>query len=140
MGLDKGPGGYKSGYGNNLARTKPIVRFERSGVCGGCLGWNERGSWISIAGGYRCCERCRRRSREKGLFPIWRRTDLFGYRDFVKYDIGSNYYGAQPVVFKKCSHNGSCGRSEEHTSELQSLMRISYAVFCLKKKKTNKKI
>src|SRR3546814_3190355 len=30
------------------------------------------------------------------------------------------------------------GRSEEHTSELQSLMRISYAVFCLKKKKKNK--
>src|SRR3546814_4928056 len=30
------------------------------------------------------------------------------------------------------------GRSEEHTSELQSLMRISYAVFCLKKKKRNK--
>src|SRR3546814_3606588 len=34
--------------------------------------------------------------------------------------------GAWPVLF---------GRSEEHTSELQSLMRISYAVFCLKKKK-----
>src|SRR3546814_9189494 len=30
---------------------------------------------------------------------------------------------------------GRAGRSEEHTSELQSLMRISYAVFCLKKKK-----
>src|SRR3546814_9055925 len=30
-------------------------------------------------------------------------------------------------------------RSEEHTSELQSLMRISYAVFCLKKKKTHDK-
>src|SRR3546814_3738261 len=30
-------------------------------------------------------------------------------------------------------------RSEEHTSELQSLMRISYAVFCLKKKKTHNK-
>src|SRR3546814_2153168 len=29
---------------------------------------------------------------------------------------------------------GARGRSEEHTSELQSLMRISYAVFCLKKK------
>src|SRR3546814_6422861 len=29
----------------------------------------------------------------------------------------------------------ACCRSEEHTSELQSLMRISYAVFCLKKKK-----
>src|SRR3546814_7691531 len=33
----------------------------------------------------------------------------------------------------------SSRRSEEHTSELQSLMRISYAVFCLKKKKTTKK-
>src|SRR3546814_1265513 len=31
----------------------------------------------------------------------------------------------------------SAGRSEEHTSELQSLMRISYAVFCLKKKNCN---
>src|SRR3546814_4389557 len=31
-------------------------------------------------------------------------------------------------------------RSEEHTSELQSLMRISYAVFCLKKKKLNNQI
>src|SRR3546814_4254234 len=31
------------------------------------------------------------------------------------------------------------GRSEEHTSELQSLMRISYAVFCLKKKKIQKR-
>src|SRR3546814_1949528 len=34
----------------------------------------------------------------------------------------------------------SPGRSEEHTSELQSLMRISYAVFCLKKKIQSKKI
>src|SRR3546814_6091189 len=32
------------------------------------------------------------------------------------------------------------GRSEEHTSELQSLMRISYAVFCLKKKNQNNTI
>src|SRR3546814_7105110 len=33
-------------------------------------------------------------------------------------------------------HAVNTARSEEHTSELQSLMRISYAVFCLKKKKT----
>src|SRR3546814_8194864 len=32
------------------------------------------------------------------------------------------------------------GRSEEHTSELQSLMRISYAVFCLKKKNNNERL
>src|SRR3546814_5520326 len=38
----------------------------------------------------------------------------------------------------EASNAGSKRRSEEHTSELQSLMRISYAVFCLKKK--NKKI
>src|SRR3546814_5966869 len=37
----------------------------------------------------------------------------------------------------KDEHKESEGRSEEHTSELQSLMRISYAVFCLKKKKTH---
>src|SRR3546814_8723383 len=35
---------------------------------------------------------------------------------------------------------GERERSEEHTSELQSLMRISYAVFCLKKKKTKQHI
>src|SRR3546814_6303465 len=35
---------------------------------------------------------------------------------------------------------GMVERSEEHTSELQSLMRISYAVFCLKKKKKKRKI
>src|SRR3546814_3169931 len=34
----------------------------------------------------------------------------------------------------KVRENGATSRSEEHTSELQSLMRISYAVFCLKKK------
>src|SRR3546814_6077574 len=38
----------------------------------------------------------------------------------------------------ECPGYGSCCRSEEHTSELQSLMRISYAVFCLKKKKDKK--
>src|SRR3546814_6806305 len=36
--------------------------------------------------------------------------------------------------------NTPVGRSEEHTSELQSLMRISYAVFCLKKKQTQKHV
>src|SRR3546814_8822694 len=39
---------------------------------------------------------------------------------------------ASPSRVSRC--RGSCSRSEEHTSELQSLMRISYAVFCLTKK------
>src|SRR3546814_10872386 len=36
---------------------------------------------------------------------------------------------------QRCRYPDELWRSEEHTSELQSLMRISYAVFCLKKKK-----
>src|SRR3546814_10641750 len=41
----------------------------------------------------------------------------------------------EPVVTVQTTYLGaSAERSEEHTSELQSLMRISYAVFCLKKK------
>src|SRR3546814_8245741 len=40
-----------------------------------------------------------------------------------------------PVLRWRRSHPPAERRSEEHTSELQSLMRISYAVFCLKKKK-----
>src|SRR3546814_20336139 len=39
---------------------------------------------------------------------------------------------------RSLSGSGFGHRSEEHTSELQSLMRISYAVFCLKKKKKSK--
>src|SRR3546814_1404607 len=42
-----------------------------------------------------------------------------------------------PLVQNLAQYSSSSwARSEEHTSELQSLMRISYAVFCLKKKKT----
>src|SRR3546814_1656820 len=43
--------------------------------------------------------------------------------------------GAGPDHAGDAGGHGHRGRSEEHTSELQSLMRISYAVFCLKKKK-----
>src|SRR3546814_2312892 len=43
---------------------------------------------------------------------------------------------SNPAIRSRCG--GAARRSEEHTSELQSLMRISYAVFCLKKKKNQK--
>src|SRR3546814_10348384 len=44
----------------------------------------------------------------------------------------------QYVACAKIFHGDDCAqRSEEHTSELQSLMRISYAVFCLKKQQKN---
>src|SRR3546814_3871528 len=43
--------------------------------------------------------------------------------------------GARRQPRRRCASLRAQPRSEEHTSELQSLMRISYAVFCLKKKK-----
>src|SRR3546814_5544570 len=52
---------------------------------------------------------------------------------------GNGISDAFPVMRHMCNLevvNTYEGRSEEHTSELQSLMRISYAVFCLKKKTT----
>src|SRR3546814_4936761 len=49
-------------------------------------------------------------------------------------DSGDGYEALQRTLWGYARH-----RSEEHTSELQSLMRISYAVFCLKKKKRSKR-
>src|SRR3546814_9456307 len=59
---------------------------------------------------------------------------------FMAADAGSVELGSRPVLVDGRSRvptrERNIGRSEEHTSELQSLMRISYAVFCLNKKKT----
>src|SRR3546814_15858414 len=77
--------------------------------------------------------------------PRSTRTDtLFPYTTLFRSDIGScqvcmlGRRGYGLGVVPPTEGWGSAGRdarSEEHTSELQSLMRISYAVFCLKKKK-----
>src|SRR3546814_7591854 len=45
------------------------------------------------------------------------------------------YWRFDEATGRTAADSSPSGRSEEHTSELQSLMRISYAVFCLKKKK-----
>src|SRR3546814_5740879 len=60
--------------------------------------------------------------------------DLAAYDKAIALNVTSAALGAGQVAPHMRSRGG--GRSEEHTSELQSLMRISYAVFCLKKKKT----
>src|SRR3546814_1836625 len=54
-----------------------------------------------------------------------------------KQDYGGGAVMADTTVEVEAD-TAAAGRSEEHTSELQSLMRISYAVFCLKKKNTQK--
>src|SRR3546814_3693060 len=51
---------------------------------------------------------------------------------------GKNSPWNRAVTSATRSASSAVGRSEEHTSELQSLMRISFAVFCLKKKKKKK--
>src|SRR3546814_1325867 len=73
--------------------------------------------------------------------PRSTRTDtLFPYTTlFRSVLMASDSLPGQPYEgIKGCSITLNVDRSEEHTSELQSLMRISYAVFCLKKKKKNK--
>src|SRR3546814_7704188 len=60
---------------------------------------------------------------------------------FPDADFRQVFYGLKDVFAERLQIGPGTrwiGRSEEHTSELQSLMRISYAVFCLKKKNTSK--
>src|SRR3546814_8703340 len=70
-------------------------------------------------------------------------TNSFGSKDYAREELiaemGSAFLCAALGIMPTISPLGweCCARrSEEHTSELQSLMRISYAVFCLKKKIT----
>src|SRR3546814_6737793 len=79
-----------------------------------------------------------RSTRTDTLFPY---TTLFRsdarYQRLARISVPHLYNLRQSLVYRQ--RRGvwhGTRRSEEHTSELQSLMRISYAVFCLKKKKT----
>src|SRR3546814_9247204 len=67
-----------------------------------------------------------------------------GYRIGDQKVVDSMMYDGLFCAFDQCAMGAgtekyAASRSEEHTSELQSLMRISYAVFCMKKKKTTHK-
>src|SRR3546814_5107051 len=73
--------------------------------------------------------------------PRSTRTDtLFPYTTLFRSIAGAEIARRQEREIMVVRHavGKDRGRSEEHTSELQSLMRISYAVFCLKKKKTER--
>src|SRR3546814_7575891 len=62
------------------------------------------------------------------------RLMIKGYDDFGKH-VKICHFPLRGLLRSKNQRRDLKSRSEEHTSELQSLMRISYAVFCLKKKK-----
>src|SRR3546814_4036068 len=80
-----------------------------------------------------------RSTRTDTLFPY---TTLFRSQHVVAKQVGVDHALRQAVPVERHllrklivdQFADRCFRSEEHTSELQSLMRISYAVFCLKKK------
>src|SRR3546814_7363833 len=72
-----------------------------------------------------------RSTRTDTLFPY---TTLFRSFRLEHHDTSVVPGGSQPVAQEEGMVGPEGARSEEHTSELQSLMRISYAVFCLKKK------
>src|SRR3546814_8590151 len=63
-----------------------------------------------------------------GIIDVAVRSQLFGAKENIVKGEGSEYSRGWLLLSFEVSW-----RSEEHTSELQSLMRISYAVFCLKK-------
>src|SRR3546814_15373462 len=77
-----------------------------------------------------------RSTRTDTLFPY---TTLFRSRTGTSASSRAANHPIHPQPMRIQYHHNliEFARSEEHTSELQSLMRISYAVFCLKKKQTN---
>src|SRR3546814_8280511 len=96
-----------------------------------------------------CSSDLTRRCRQRNLLPLFRQQSLHArctsgalfrsvyqpYRERNR-SLSGGRMGSQVEVL--ADHGRRClsgYRSEEHTSELQSLMHISYAVFCLKKKK-----
>src|SRR3546814_11178376 len=74
-----------------------------------------------------------RSTRTDTLFPY---TTLFRSHDDRADPARERSVPLSRFPRRRAAGRSPSGRSEEHTSELQSLMRISYAVFCLKKKNT----
>src|SRR3546814_2176796 len=74
----------------------------------------------------------------KPLHPPLTDVPVGAYMLAAAFDVIS-FAGGDDQAWARDFYRAASFRSEEHTSELQSLMRISYAVFCLKKKKTYNK-
>src|SRR3546814_6779523 len=101
------------GYTEDMAQAGRLIR-------------DQDGRWDAIDG--ESVARMRAQNKFRSGLDIARHTARIMRADMAAYD-------ADPANYTQtlgCWH----GRSEEHTSELQSLMRISYAVFCLQKKNT----
>src|SRR3546814_5872464 len=76
------------------------------------------------------------RARDMALDGDFDATDFKAVKQECENQIAALEAKLPDVI--QVTRNVQENRSEEHTSELKSLMRISYAVFCMKQKKTNK--
>src|SRR3546814_9786961 len=100
------------------------------------IGQGDQGSFYTALVGCRYAQGYRARNPILGsivyqslkMGPLQRRVACYN-------ETRGKRYGCQSLRGVMTKGLTSHGRSEEHTSELQSLMRISYAVFCLQKKK-----
>src|SRR3546814_10316887 len=99
-----------------------VKRFGQAGdmgrdVVGFCAPQRHEGNWDN----YQCKQYRGKVGTAEGILAVGK---IFYWASQGHFTVPRTFYFVAPN-----------GRSEEHTSELQSLMRISYAVFCLKKKK-----
>src|SRR3546814_6550212 len=103
-------------------------RSSKNGLKNGLK--SRRFRWMSVDGARR------KEGRKQSFRPFfnhpWTLVDVHGQKSWS----GKRVSNSRPQPWQGCALPTEL-RSEEHTSELQSLMRISYAVFCLKKKKKN---
>src|SRR3546814_8477455 len=72
---------------------------------------------------------------DRGLSNYWGYNTLAFFAPDARYSVHGDGVSAVDEFKTMVRALHAAGRSEEHTSDLQSLMRISYAVFCLKQKK-----
>src|SRR3546814_12996859 len=108
-----GPGGYVAAIrAAQLGLRTAIV--EASGLGGICLNWG--------------CIPTKAMLRSADVLRLVGQASQFGIK------VTEPQPDLQAIVARSRKVAAQLQRSEEHTSELQSLMRISYAVFCLKKK------
>src|SRR3546814_1295112 len=118
-----------------------------SDVCSSDLGVHHDGRGASAGRREAVGPAGRGRSRQISGCDERERASVAGVRDVQSLDgrhgaVGEAPGGAGIQIGSgrgEGADRGGQGRSEEHTSELQSLMRISYAVLCLKKKKEEEK-
>src|SRR3546814_4871905 len=98
---------------------------------------NQRPAWALTRCEWRRCYPCRnpQRIRSRNGDQAYREADSGEDREDVEEEGRAEEGGGREIDGEEGRLRG--GRSEEHTSELQSLMRISYAVFCMTKKQKN---